>query len=74
MGMPLRSETQKHVRLSVRLKNTSDQDHPRKNTHIQAVKNNHHGLPQLAYFYSLCVNTSSGLASSSASSIWIPFF
>lgn len=72
MGMPLNSETEKHVRLSVRLKNISDQDHPRKNTHVQAEKK--HGLPQLAYFYRLCVNTSSTLASISASSIWIPFF
>lgn len=73
MGMPLTSETEKHVQLSVRLKNISDQDHPRKNTRVQAEKKQH-GLPQLAYFYSLCVNTNSGLASISASSIWIPFF
>lgn len=36
--MSLNSEPRKHVRLAVRLKNISDQDHPRKHIHDQAEK------------------------------------
>lgn len=39
MGMPLNPETEKLVQLSVRQKSTSDQDHPRKTTRVQAEKN-----------------------------------